>query len=526
MLIHDFIYSAQARHPEHQALTYGSECYTYSRLAAELDQTAAGLVELGLQPNDRVAIYLEKTPQTVMAMFAATRAGGVFVPINPLLKAEQVAHILRDCSVTVLVTSATRLAALQSTLSECPNLESVIITDRPETAATSPRLRVLPWQQLSTGFGSGAVRRIDTDMAAILYTSGSTGRPKGVVLSHRNLVAGAESVSTYLCNQPSDRILAALPFSFDYGLSQVTTAFRTGATAVLMNYLLPRDILRTVEKEAITGLAGVPPLWIQLAELDWPAAAASSLRYITNTGGSMPTAVVTELRRKLPSTQVYLMYGLTEAFRSTFLPPEQVDKRPDSIGQAIPNAEILVVRGDGSTCEPGEPGELVHRGALVAMGYWGDPDKTAERFRPAPGQPDGLPFPEIAVWSGDTVRKDDEGYLYFVGRRDEMIKTSGYRVSPNEVEEVIYSTGQIAEACAFGVPHPRLGQAIVLVCVPRDPGLDLHELTMTLRERLPPFMQPAHLATVSTALPRNANGKIDRKALAPEYAGIFEKGSA
>lgn len=266
---------------------------------------------------------------------------------------------------------------------------------------------------MCSGVGLNKVRRrIDSDMAAILYTSGSTGKPKGVVLSHRNIVVGAKSVSQYLENQSNDRILSVLPLSFDYGLSQLTTAFYKGATCVLMNYLIPRDIIRTIEKERINGLAAVMPLWIQLAQLNWEK--VDSLRYITNSGGAMPIATLGQLRKVLPKTKIYLMYGLTEAFRSTFLPPEDVDERPDSIGKAIPNAEVLVLREDGSQCAIGEPGELVHRGSLVSMGYWGDAQKTAACFKPIPSRQSGLPIPEIAVWSGDTVRMDEEGYLFLL----------------------------------------------------------------------------------------------------------------
>jgi acyl-CoA synthetase (AMP-forming)/AMP-acid ligase II len=289
-----------------------------------------------------------------------------------------------------------------------------------------------------------------------------------------------------------------------------------------MNYLLPRDVIRAVIKERITGLAAVPPLWIQLAELEWPAAIGEHLRYFTNSGGAMPSATLANLRAKLPQTKPFLMYGLTEAFRSTYLPPEEIDRRPGSMGQAIPNAEIMVVREDGSPCAAGEPGELVHRGVHVALGYWNDAEKTAERFKPAPGQPAELPLTEIAVWSGDTVTQDADGYLYFVGRRDEMIKTSGYRVSPTEVEEVIYATGLVAEVAALGVAHSVLGQAVVLVVYAPAANADLSaELLAACQAQLPTFMQPARIIVHAEPLPRNPNGKIDRKRLALELTDLF-----
>jgi acyl-CoA ligase (AMP-forming) (exosortase A-associated) len=384
-------------------------------------------------------------------------------------------------------------------------------------------LELVPWEDCVAGSGVPRAHRvIDADMAAILYTSGSTGKPKGVVLSHRNMVAGAKSVAQYLENHPGDRILAALPLSFDAGFSQLTTAFHAGASVTLINHLVPRDVIVAVERYGITGLTAVPPLWIQLAQQKWPEGTRKSLRYIANTGGRMPKATLDALRAALPNTLPYLMYGLTESFRSTYLPPAELDRRPDSIGKAIPNAEVLVVREDGTLCEPEEHGELVHRGALVSLGYWNDPEKTAERFKPAPGQPAGLVMPEIAVWSGDTVRKDEEGFLYFISRRDEMIKTSGYRVSPTEVEEVIYATGLVGEVAALGITHPVLGQAIVVLATSRSGGaLDTEGLLAECRQRLPAFMVPARIIARPASLPRNPNGKIDRKLLAEEFRTLF-----
>lgn len=519
-LVHELVYLSARRMSQNVALRDGEREFTYAELGEELARVANLLLELGLARAERVAVYLEKRLETVAALFGAAAAGGVFVPLNPLLKPEQVGHILADCNVRILVTSPERLEFLRDTLGRCRDLRAVVLVGE-QPVAPLENLPILPWSERLTAPERPAHRVIDQDMAAILYTSGSTGRPKGVVLSHRNLVAGAESVSQYLENTAADRLLAVLPLSFDYGLSQLTTAFRVGARAVLMNYLLPRDVIRAVAREGITGLAAVPPLWVQLASLAWPETVTGHLRYITNSGGHMPKPTLDALRASLPRTKPYLMYGLTEAFRSTYLPPEEVDRRPDSIGKAIPNAEILVVREDGTPCAPGEPGELVHRGVHVALGYWNDPEKTAERYKPAPGQLAWLPLTELAVWSGDTVRRDEEGFLYFIGRRDDMIKTSGYRVSPTEVEEVAYATGLVAEVAAVGVAHPVLGQAVVLIAHVVEPTADIEAKVLEeCKRQLPAFMVPSRVLIRPETLPRNPNGKIDRKRLATEWAEL------
>jgi len=521
-LIHELLLQSARKTPNAPALHYQSSTLDYGTLAGAVERCAAALLELGLPRSARVGVYMEKRPETVISVFGAAAAGGVFVPINPLLKPEQVAYILRDCNVRVLVTSAERLKMLAPSLRECADLKTVLCVGG--QAGAEGTVAVLSWEDALAAAGKPRPHRvIDADMAAILYTSGSTGKPKGVVLSHRNMVAGARSVAQYLENRPEDRILAALPLSFDAGFSQLTTAFHVGASVALINYLVPRDVVDAIQRHRITCLTAVPPLWIQLASLKWPEAARQSLRYIANTGGRMPKATLDALRALLPQTLVYLMYGLTESFRSTYLPPSELDRRPDSIGKAIPNAEVLVVREDGSPCDANEPGELVHRGALVSLGYWNDPVKTAERFKPVPGQAAGLVMPEMAVWSGDTVRRDEEGFLYFISRRDEMIKTSGYRVSPTEVEEVVYATGLVGEVAALGIAHPVLGQAIVIVATGRARGeLDTQALLGQCRERLPAFMVPARIIERKGSLPRNPNGKIDRKLLAQEVEGLFE----
>jgi acyl-CoA ligase (AMP-forming) (exosortase A-associated) len=522
-LIHDFIIRAATRTPDKEALVHGRTRRSYVELADAVASVAERFLAAGLGRGDRVAIYLEKRIETVAALFGATAAGGVFVPVNPLLKPHQVGFILNDCDAGILVTSIDRFRLLEPVLPQCPNLCTVVVIDSDERSdlPDASGQRIISWKTApASAVRSEGHRSVDTDVAAILYTSGSTGNPKGVVLSHRNLVAGATSVASYLDNVSDDRILAVLPLSFDYGLSQLTTAFHVGATAVLINHLFARDIVKAVVSERITGLAGVPPLWMQLAHLDWPQ--DSTLRYITNSGGAMQRVTLNALRAALPNAKPYLMYGLTEAFRSTYLPPAELDARPDSIGKAIPNAEVLVLRPDGSACAPGEPGELVHCGALVSMGYWKDPQRTAERFRSLPRAHDGLPMQETAVWSGDIVRADDDGFLYFIGRNDDMIKTSGYRVSPTEVEDVVYAIDQVAEAAAIGVAHPALGQAILVVIHPRDATcFDPEAVLAACRHQLPTYMVPSRIVQWDDNLPRNPNGKIDRKLLALHFQNTF-----
>ena len=536
MLLPHLIFSSAARAPDAVALRAGDVSMDYRKLACAIEAFAGGLVRLELARGGRVAVWLDKRFETVIACFAAAAAGGAFVPVNPVLKPAQVGHILRDSGAHVLVTSPERFAGLARTLADCPDLRHVVLTggavpcEKLEEGPLATRLTLHTWDEVAvvvavvaqakTKTKADGHRVIDADLTAIFYTSGSTGLPKGVALSHRNMVAGAQSVAHYLENRADDVLLAALPLSFDAGFSQLTTAFAVGARVALLNYLLPRDVLKAMARERVTGLTAVPPLWIQLAQLDWPEAAGAHLRYFANTGGRMPRTTLDQLRARLPAARPYLMYGLTEAFRATYLPPEEVARRADSIGKAIPNAEVLVLREDGSECAPDEPGELVQRGALVGLGYWNDPEKTAERYKPLPGcaSTPELTLPEIAVFSGDTVRRDQDGFLYFIGRRDEMIKTSGYRVSPTEIEEALYATSLVGECAAFGLPHETLGQSIAVVLTPSpnappDKEKLIAKISEECRRRLPMYMIPALIEVHVGLLPRNPNGKIDRKSL-------------
>lgn len=521
--LHHLLSQAAAASADAPALSYRNVTASYDEVWRMARAAAAQLFSLGVTRGERVAVYLEKRIETVASIFAISAAGGVVVPINHVLKPAQVGYILGDSGAQVLITSTDRLRQLDAVLPASLVVHVIVVDSRGEPARAD---EVALWQThlLADGTAAGVPdlpesfgASIDIDPAAILYTSGSTGKPKGVVVSHRNLLVGAESVSGYLGNTSDDVILSVLPLSFDAGLSQVTTAFSVGAHCVLMNYLLPREVPKLCEQYGVTGLTCVPPLWLQLANLEWPDAAAGRLRYWANTGGRMPQTLLARLRSVFSDAAPYLMYGLTEAFRSTYLDPSEADRRPDSIGKAIPNAEILVLRPDGSPCEPGEQGELVHRGALVALGYWNDPERTAERFRLLHHPHQEWRAPETVVWSGDTVVADSEGFLYFVGRKDDMIKTSGYRVSPSEIEEAAYTTGFVRDAVALGVADSALGQRIVLVATPTADDLDVGALTAALKQLLPLYMVPSRI-DVRDELPRSPNGKHDRNRLSMELS--------
>ncbi|MDC6167148.1 acyl-CoA ligase (AMP-forming), exosortase A system-associated [Paucibacter sp. XJ19-41] len=515
--ITDIVRLSALRAPADLALVAGAERLSYLELWCLVTGASQAFVDLGVEPGDRVAVWLDKRVETVVAMLAAAHMGAVFVPLNPQLKPDQACHILKDSEASLLVTTNLRAAQLGELLKQQHSLLTVMLVDNNPAARPDLGQTVVGWLELM----ARALRTedvpaviLDDDIAAILYTSGSTGRPKGVVLSHRNLIEGARSVVEYLGNGPHDRILSVLPLSFDAGLSQVTTAFFSGARVVLHNYLLAKDVVSVCESEGITGITGVPALWHQLAGADWPHGVGAPLRYFANTGGHMPRGLLQRLREAFPAARPFLMYGLTEAFRSTYLDPSELDRRPESIGKAIPNARILVLRPDGTECGPDEVGELVHLGAHVAQGYWKRQDLTEHRFRPFhdPAAP-GL-RPRTAVWSGDLVRRDAEGFLYFVERGDSMIKTSGYRVSPTEIEEVVLASEGVLEAVAVGEAHPELGQQIVVYVVGQE-GCKLPTVLEHCRRKLPQYMVPARFIAMKS-LPLNGNGKYDRNLLAAQ----------
>jgi len=472
------------------ALSLRAGTLSYAELRDRLGRLSAWLRHR-LPPGARVASWAAKGELTCLLPLACARAGLVHVPVNPLLKRAQVAHIVADSGASLLIGTPSRLASLEpgDLPSDCSAIED-------DTA-------------LAEGYAQAdSLPPSDADpdaLAAILYTSGSTGRPKGVMLSHANMWLGAVSVAHYLGLEADDVTLAVLPLSFDYGQNQLLSTWRSGGCVVPLDYLFPRDVVKACERHGVTTLAAVPPLWVQLTELDWHDG-GKTLRRLTNSGGALTVELVRSLRAMFPQARLFPMYGLTEAFRSTFLDPALVDAHPTSMGRAIPFAEILVVDDAGQL---GPKGELVHCGPLVAQGYWRDAERTAERFKPAPA---ASQYGGMAVWSGDRVRRDGDGLLYFVGRRDAMIKSAGNRISPQEIEDAAVATGLVAEAVAFGLPDARLGQAVHLVV--RGTGDDA--LAKALAKDLPNFMQPKviHWREV---MPLNPNGKLDRAALAAEY---------
>jgi acyl-CoA ligase (AMP-forming) (exosortase A-associated) len=446
----------------------------------------------------RVASWAAKGELTCLLPLAAARAGLVHVPINPLLKRAQVAHILADSGATLLIGNQARLLTLEP--QDVPR--GCVITEEPNA-----------WR--GAEYSNTPLPPSDADpdaLCAILYTSGSTGLPKGVMLSHANLWLGAVSVAHYTKLKADDVVLAVLPLSFDYGQNQLLSAWHAGASVVPIDYLTPRDVIKACGKHHVTTLAAVPPLWLQLLEHEWPEDAVASMRRLTNSGGALTLDLVRKLRTQFPKAALYPMYGLTEAFRSTYLDPKLVDAHPTSIGHAIPFAEVLVMGDDGREAKLGEEGELVHAGPLVAQGYWQDAGRTAERFKPAPAE---SRYGGKAVWSGDRVRRDREGLLHFLGRRDGMIKTAGNRISPQEIEDAALASGLVTEAVALGVADPALGQKIVLAARgEREAQTALEE---HFRRTLPGFMQPREIRWFEV-LPLNPNGKLDRVAIARLFA--------
>ena len=469
--------------PDAPALVLGDTAYDYAALETMVARLATWLLAQGLRPGDRVATWDRKTLTTCLMPLGAARAGLVHVPVNPVLKPAQVAHILADSDAALLLAPASRAALL----------DAKVQTQEIEPA----RLDCAPTEPSS---------RDPDDLAALLYTSGSTGAPKGVMLSHANLWYGAEAVADYTRMTPATINLAVMPLAFDYGQNQLLATWRAGGRVVPLDYLLPNDVKKAVARHRATYLAAIPPLWHQLMALDWTGGEGACLDTLTNTGGHMGAALFARLRSTFPEARIHLMYGLTEAFRAASLDPALADTHPGSVGTAIPHAELMVVRADGSACEANEEGELVQAGPLVARGYWKQPEKTAARFRPAPLH---SRYGGTAVWSGDRFVRDADGLLHFRARADAMLKVSGNRLSPTEIEDVALGAPGVSEAVVTSLPDEALGAAIVLHAV--GDGDDA-ALLSHFRKNAPAHFAPRRILWHDT-LPKGATGKVDRKAL-------------
>jgi len=472
------------------AMIDGRRRITYSDLLRRAESLSVSLQDRGVRKGDRVVIFLQRSVEAAVALFGTWFAGGVAVMANERLRSQQLHHVIEHSEASCVVTDDRQLLAVP--LLPC---EHVINIDREAPRDGRPHV-----------FLGGA------DLAMLVYTSGSTGLPKGIMLSHDNLLAGTRIVAGYLNLTEHDVILSVLPFSFDYGLNQLLTAFFVGATLVIQRSMFPPDISQTLLRERITGMAGVPTFWVQLSGRHSPflKTAYPDLRYITNSGGRFPESVVRAIRTAHPATQIFLMYGLTEAFRSTYLPPDQVDERPSSMGKAIPEVEILVINDQGTPCAPGEVGELVHCGGTVSMGYWRDPENTARLFRPHPLREHTQGDAERVVFSGDLVKTDADGYLYYVGRKDKQIKSRGVRVSPEEIERCIHSSSVVSQVVSFAVTREDGDTDIVAAVVPADGSRFREEMLEEFcRRAMPEYMQPRMFWTMRE-FPLTSSGKPDR----------------
>ena len=507
----DLLNGTDPARAEQTALADRRSEITYASLDALLAKIADEFASLGFVPGDRVAAIVDKRIEIVAAMFACFRAGLVLVPINPQLKQRQIRHILDDSGARLLLGAENRgqiLAGFEAdeimiaTVSADGNLSPL------QGAATLP-----PWRSPAAGFEG-------VDLAALFYTSGSTGLPKAVATTHANIIAGAESVKSYIGNNADDVILAILPLSFDAGFSQLTTGFLSGASIVLQDYLLPNDISRACARHGVTGITGVPAIWTATLAAKWEEAARKRIRYFANTGGHLPYERILQLMELFPNARPFPMYGLTEAFRSAYLPPEMVHVKKGSMGRAIPGATLCVVDENGEECSPGVPGELVHAGPTVAAGYWNNPEETGLRFRSAPAALRRRGISGTVVFSGDLVEADEEGYLYYKGRGDAQIKISGHRISFAEIEDVALTHPAVRACVAAGHKRDQAPDPVLVLFVEGE-GEDLREeLEALLRAELPSYTVPSEIVLCERLIVNN-NGKYDARRMIAEH---FEKG--
>ena len=519
MQVEEFLERSAQRFPDKTALVCGNRRLTYREIEEQSNRLAHELLRTGVQRGDRVAVYMDNSVVAVLSVFAILKAGAVFLVLNPTTKSEKLAYILNDCRATALVTDVRKLGCIQNAVVTSPDLHNIFLagSDSDVHVEIDRQLiyleNILNQTELSNQ--PPPKRSIDIDLAALIYTSGSTGKPKGVMLTHLNMISAATSITTYLENVPEDIILNVLPLSFDYGLYQVLMGFKMGATVILeRSFAYPYDVVQRLVREKVTGFPIVPTISAILLQLDLKTFDFSSLRYITNTAAALPTHHIQQLRACFPHVQLFSMYGLTECKRVSYLPPNQIDIRPTSVGRGMPNEEVYIVDEEGRRLGPGMVGELVVRGSNVMKGYWERPEETSRVLRP------GLLPGEKVLYTGDLFKTDDEGFLYFVGRRDDIIKTRGEKVSPREVEDVLYSLDGITEAAVVAVPDPVLGNTIkAVVTLQEGVSITERDIIRDCAQRLEDFMVPKSVEFRS-GLPKTPSGKIcKRELVAPEISG-------
>lgn len=504
MLVHQMLERSADRLADKVALIFGHQRLTYAEIDCQANRLAHALKSLGVERGDRIALFLPNCPELVIGIFASLKAGGVFVPINHTTKLDKCGYILNHCQARVLITSGRQAALARQLAEQTPSLKAIIFT-APIPAADEDD-RALHYDAIQADYTEQRLplTNIDLDLACLIYTSGSTGDPKGVMSDHSNIVFAASSIVEYIGNVESDIILNVLPMSFDYGLYQLIMTVQFGGTLVLeRGFTFPATILKQIENERVTGFPGVPTIFSVLLQTDLSSYDLSSLRYITNTAAALPPSHIAEIRAKFSSVKLFSMYGLTETKRTLYLPPEQLDHRPGSVGIAIPGTEVWIEGDHGQRLGAGEVGELVVRGRHVMRGYWNDPERTALRFRSSC-------LGDRLCYTGDLFRMDNDGYLYFVARKDDIIKSRGEKVAPKEVENVLYSLPGVREAAVIGVPDPLLGQAVKAFLVVEE-GLELAEADVLrhCRNHLEDFMVPK-LVEFCHELPKTSTGKIKK----------------
>ncbi|OGC94644.1 MAG: AMP-dependent synthetase [candidate division Zixibacteria bacterium RBG_16_53_22] len=509
-LLHQFLTQTAKKFPDKTAIIAEGKRLTYRSLDTSSSMLARSLRRMGILRHDRVVVFLDNSPESVISLYGILKAGSAFVILNASMKAKKLAYILRDSGASALITHGNKAEVVAEAVRELPVKPRIVWVGSRASDLAVRGIESVAWDEAITAGGPDwhPPRCIDQDLAALIYTSGSTGEPKGVVSSHMNMVSAARSIIQYIGNTSDDIIVDVLPLSFDYGLYQVIMSVIFGGTVALESFFFPVQVLQCIEKERVTGLPLVPTVAAFLLKMkNLEKYDLRSLRYMTNTGAALPVEHIRKLRSLFPTVKVFSMFGLTECKRVCYLPPEEIDRRPASVGKAIPNCEVFILDENCREVAPGEIGELVIRGSNVMRGYWNAPDLTAQAYRA--GRIQG----EMWLYSGDFFRMDEEGFLYFLGRKDDMIKSKGERISPKEVENVLSEIPGVAEAAVIGVPDDILGQAIKAFIV-RAPGSRLTEkdVLKACVESMETFMVPKYVEFVAD-LPKSAHGKIDKSAL-------------